>query len=70
MGGNADAGFYGGQGVADAQSVTHHIEIPLDPFGTVFYSNLKDKNKKKPAATGQGESEKLPQSQSNKKRND
>ena len=47
MGGNADAGFYGGQGVAGAESINRHFEIPLDPFGTVFYSNLKDKSKDK-----------------------
>jgi len=42
-GGNSGAGFNGGHGIAQTNSFTQHIEIPLDPFGTVLYHNLKEK---------------------------
>ncbi|ODM98122.1 hypothetical protein Ocin01_08555 [Orchesella cincta] len=46
-GGNAGAGVYGGKGSAHAGSINQNIEIPLDIYGTVLLSNLKERNSTK-----------------------
>jgi len=43
-GGNAAAGIHGGRGNSYAQSINQNIEIPLDNRGTVFFSNLKERD--------------------------
>ena len=41
--GGANAGFQGGRGNVQSQSISQNIEIPLDPYGTVLFSNLHEK---------------------------
>jgi len=37
--------FSGGRGSAQTNSYSQHLEIPVDNYGTVFYSNLKTNKK-------------------------